>query len=137
MLTCLCLLLRANILEEDRSFQFKAVKVPGDEISKLEFLDQMRSLKELVIRQNINFEYLLNDRKKEKQEVISVAMGKLKKREKTKQELGISFVVIFTSIRFGLLFVCLFFLFFFCFFVCLFVLFVCFVCLFYLFVCCC
>lgn len=62
--------------------------MPGDEISKQEFLEQMRSLKELVIRQNINFEYLLNDRKKEKQEVISVAMGKLKKREKTKQELG-------------------------------------------------
>lgn len=49
----------------------------------------MQSLRDLVYQQNLNFERLLNDRSKEKQEVISVAMGKLKKREKTKQELGI------------------------------------------------
>jgi len=76
----------ANILEEDRSYKYKHVNVPEDDIHKKEFLEQMKTLKELVVRQNINFEKLLNDRKKEKQEVISVAMGKLKKREKTKQE---------------------------------------------------
>lgn len=69
--------------------------IPGKEIHSQEFLQQMQSLRDLVYQQNVNFENLLNDRSKEKQEVISVAMGKLKKREKTKQELGILSFLLF------------------------------------------
>jgi len=75
-----------NILEEEREYKYKHIKIPGDEINDLEFMPQMQNLRNLVVRQNINFEKVLIDRSKEKQEVISVAMGKLKKREKTKQE---------------------------------------------------
>jgi len=77
----------ANILESDREYKYKNVVVPGNEIHSKEFLQQMQELRDLVYKQNVHFENLLNDRSKEKQEVISVAMGKLKKRDKTKQEL--------------------------------------------------
>jgi len=76
----------ANILEGDRSFHYQEVRIPSDDMNNKEFLAQMQILKGLVVLQNNHFEDLLADRKKEKQEVISVAMGKLKKREKTKQE---------------------------------------------------
>jgi len=76
----------ANILEAEREYNYKRITIPGNEINDLTLTEQLQSLSKLVKHQNVNFEKLLDDRSKEKQEVISVAMGKLKKREKTKQE---------------------------------------------------
>jgi len=73
-----------DILEEARSYEHKEIKLPSADINNLEFIAQMQELTHFVAIENINFEKLLIDRSKEKQEILSVAMGKLKKREKNK-----------------------------------------------------
>jgi len=78
----------SGILEQERKYVPKHVKVPDENaVKSLEYMEQLKSLSTLLNFQNRSFDLLLYSRSKEKQEVLSVELGKLKKREMTKAEL--------------------------------------------------
>jgi hypothetical protein len=76
------------ILEAERSTTLAFhINVPKEaEVLKTKYLDQIKTLSNIVVDQNKKFDILLDERVNEQQEVISVALGKLKRRMKTKQE---------------------------------------------------
>jgi len=76
------------ILEIDRKYTHINVAVPSIEsVLDRSYDDQIKTLSELLTRQNKNFDKLLAERTAEATEIVSVNAGKLKKREKTKQEI--------------------------------------------------
>jgi len=71
------------ILELDRNYKHSEVKVPKDgDLSKLEWEKQLLSLINVVTDENKSFFKLIREREVEEGEVLSVNMGKLKKRVK-------------------------------------------------------
>jgi len=78
-------------LESDREYPPDKIKVPAeDSISKLDFAKQIDSLDQVAVNENKLLEALLRDREKEVVEVVSVNMGKKKKRIKKGAELEAS-----------------------------------------------
>jgi len=76
------------ILESAREFQHKSIKVPSiDSVLKQDYDQQLESLSKLVGSQNKDLDSILRDHTEESREVVSVAMGKLKKRIKTAKEI--------------------------------------------------
>jgi len=74
-------------LEEDRKFIPKKVLIPDEGLIKGEqYMQQLKVLSKLLNEQNRSLDALLQNRGKEKQEVLSVELGKLKKRDRTKAE---------------------------------------------------
>jgi len=75
-------------LEEDRLYKHNPVKVPSIEsVQKKDYDHQIETLSKLLVDQNKNFDKLLAERITEATEIVSVAAGKRKKREKTKEEI--------------------------------------------------
>jgi len=76
------------ILESCREFKHKPVAVPSpDATMKKDYDQQLEVLSHLVDAQNRDLDHILLDRTNEAKEVVSVAMGKLKKRVKTAKEI--------------------------------------------------
>jgi len=76
------------ILESCREYKHKNIAIPGaDEVAKKDYDKQLEVLSTLVGVQNRNLESLLRERTDEAKEVVSVAMGKLKKRNRTAKEI--------------------------------------------------
>jgi len=76
------------ILESAREFKHKPVKVPAiDAVLKKDYDQQLEALSTLVTAQNRDLDSILRDHTEEAKEVVSVAMGKLKKRIKTAKEI--------------------------------------------------
>jgi len=76
------------ILESARELKHKDVNVPEvNSILKKDYDQQLETLSKLVKAQNKDLDKLLRERTEEAKEVVSVAMGKLKKRVKTAKEL--------------------------------------------------
>jgi len=76
------------ILESCRELQHKDVKVPDvNSVVKKDYDQQLEALSTLVQAQNKDLDKLLRERTEEAKEVVSVAMGKLKKRVKTAKEI--------------------------------------------------
>jgi len=76
------------ILEVAREFQHKSIKVPAmDVVLKKDYDQQLEALSSLVQAQNKDLDKILRDHTEEAKEVVSVAMGKLKKRERTAKEI--------------------------------------------------
>jgi len=76
------------ILEAAREFQHKSIKVPSiDVVLKKDYDQQLEALSSLVQAQNRDLDKILRDHTEEAKEVVSVAMGKLKKRERTAKEI--------------------------------------------------
>jgi len=75
-------------LESDREYQADKVKIPEESsISKLGFAEQIDTLDKVTVDENKLLEALLREREKEVVEVVSVNMGKKKKRFKKGAEL--------------------------------------------------
>jgi len=71
------------ILEEDREHQPNPVKVPEEtRVAKGSYEEQVQTLTALVKDENSSLQNLLKEREQEAAEVVSVNMGKLKKRIK-------------------------------------------------------
>jgi len=76
------------ILESAREFQHKSIKVPSIEtVLKKDYDQQLEELSNLLKAQNRDLDKILRDHTEEAKEVVSVAMGKLKKRERTAKEI--------------------------------------------------
>jgi len=76
-------------LEEDRQYKHIAVKVPSlESVQKKDYDHQIETLSKLLVDQNKNFDKLLVERIVEATEIVSVAAGKRKKREKTQEEIA-------------------------------------------------
>jgi len=76
------------ILESGREMKHKPVSVPAiDSVLKKDYDHQLETLSKLVGAENKDLEALLRERTEEAKEVVSVAMGKLKKRERTAKEI--------------------------------------------------
>jgi len=76
------------ILESCREYKHKSVSVPNtDAVLKKDYDQQLELLSKLVNAQNTDLDKLLLDRTNEAKEVVSVAMGKLKKRVRTAKEI--------------------------------------------------
>jgi len=76
------------ILESAREYKHKPVSVPSvDAVLKKDYDQQLETLSKLVSAQNKDLDSILRDHTEEAKEVISVAMGKLKKRIKTAKEI--------------------------------------------------
>jgi len=76
------------ILEAAREMKHKPVPVPAiDSVLKKDYDQQLEALSKLVGAQNKDLENLLRERTEESKEVVSVAMGKLKKRVRTAKEI--------------------------------------------------
>jgi len=75
-------------LESGREYVHKPFSVPVEEEVKQQKYDkQVQTISKLVDAQNKNMDKLLDERMVEAKEVVSVAVGKLKKRERTKGEI--------------------------------------------------
>jgi len=76
------------ILEQDRLYKHVPVKVPSIEsVQKKDYDHQIETLSKLLVEQNKNLEKLLAEKTVEATEIVSVAAGKRKRREKTKEEI--------------------------------------------------
>jgi len=76
-------------LEEDRQYKHTPIKVPTVEsVQKKDYDQQIGALSKLLDDENKNFDKLLAERITEATEIVSVAAGKRKKREKTKEEIA-------------------------------------------------
>jgi len=76
------------ILEESRRLEHKDVVVPAaGDILKKDYDHQLEALSQLLQLQNRDLDKLLRERTEEAREVVSVAMGKLKKRVRTAKEI--------------------------------------------------
>jgi len=76
------------VLEEDREFQQKPVRLPDEgQVSKQSYDDQIQTLTGVTKDENVALQALLKERELEAAEVVSVNMGKLKKRIKKQAEL--------------------------------------------------
>jgi len=76
------------ILESGREYKNKPVTVPSvSAVLSKDYDQQLEVLSQLVNAQNKDLDKLLLDRTNEAKEVVSVAMGKLKKRVRTAKEL--------------------------------------------------
>jgi len=76
------------LLESDREYVDDKVKIPDEApIAKLPFADQIDALDAVAVTENRLLEALLRDREREVVEVVSVNMGKKKKRIKKGAEL--------------------------------------------------
>jgi len=69
------------ILESERNYSHRVVAIPKD-LAEKAFQDQLLGLTKVVIAENDSFHKLLKERETEEAEVLSVNMGKLKKRVK-------------------------------------------------------
>jgi len=75
------------ILEVERSYQHKKVRLPdGSSVAQKSFEDQLTILTDVMVEENKSFGSLLKEREVEEAEVLSVNMGKLKKRFKKPAE---------------------------------------------------
>jgi len=75
-------------LEDGRKYVHRPYSVPvEEEVKSQKYNKQVQILSTLVDAQNKNMDKLLDDRTIEAKEVVSVAVGKLKKRVKTKGEM--------------------------------------------------
>jgi len=73
------------ILEAERNYSHRVVPIPRDLADK-SFQDQLLGLTKVVVAENTSFQKLLKERETEEAEVLSVNMGKLKKRVKKGDE---------------------------------------------------
>lgn len=74
------------ILESERSYKHLEVKLPKEgDFGKQEFAQQLVGLTKIMADENKSFSSLLREREIEEAEVLSVNMGKLKKRVKKPQ----------------------------------------------------
>jgi len=75
------------ILEVERSYQHKKVKIPDrSTVAAKSFEDQLGILSDVMVEENKSYASLLREREVEEAEVLSVNMGKLKKRFKKPAE---------------------------------------------------
>jgi len=76
------------ILEVERSYQHKKVHLPqGSTVAQKSFEDQLNILSDVMVDENKSFGALIKEREVEEAEVLSVNMGKLKKRFKKPAEM--------------------------------------------------
>lgn len=78
---------REPILEEDREHKGNPVKLPDEtEVAKKTYDQQIAALTKITKDENKSLQLLLKEREIEAAEVVSVNMGKLKKRIKKQSE---------------------------------------------------
>jgi len=76
------------LLESARELKHKSVPVPDvDTVLANEYARQLLSLGNLLDLQNKDLDHILREHTEEAHEVVSVAMGKLKKRIRTAKEI--------------------------------------------------
>jgi len=76
------------ILEAAREYKHQDIKIPSiDSVLKKDYDQQLETLSTIVKAQNRDLDKILREHTEESKEVVSVAMGKLKKRERTAKEI--------------------------------------------------